>query len=156
MASETDLNMNALRERLESLRGATSFEERCDGVWMEAPDLDVEAMMREMNAEGFRLATMTGRQAPEGETTIMYHFNRGPHLLHFKTRSHGGSHPSLALVSHPASWCERELHDFFAVKFDGHPNLVPLFRPACLNEGFFRDDITPENGPENGPEASQA
>jgi NADH:ubiquinone oxidoreductase subunit C len=38
-----------------------------------------------------------------------------------------------------ASWIEREIHDFFAVEFIGHPNLIPLLRPPGLKDGFFRE-----------------
>jgi NADH:ubiquinone oxidoreductase subunit C len=45
-----------------------------------------------------------------------------------------------------ASWPEREIHDFFAVKFVGHPNLVPLLRPPGLKEGFFRESAPATRG----------
>jgi NADH-quinone oxidoreductase subunit C len=48
------------------------------------------------------------------------------------------------LIARPASWAERELHDFFAVAFPGHPNLAPLLRPSQLTDGFFRDAATAE------------
>lgn len=147
MTEATDLSLEALVTRLEALEGATPFgAPRSDGIWMDAPELDVKTMVQEMTVAGYRLATMSGCPVEDAETVIMYHFNKGPSLVHFKTRSHDGTHPSLATLSHPASWCERELHDFFAVKFEGHPNLVPLLRPEGLNEGFFREQTQIDAG----------
>ena len=128
-----------LAGRLAAIPGATEIAERRDGLWMSAPKLDVEAMAREMKTLGYRLGTMTGVAADDGETTIIYHYSRPPVAVNIKTRTRGGALPSVALIARPASWAERELHDFFAVPFPGHPNLAPLLRPAQLTNGFFRD-----------------
>jgi len=34
--------------------------------------------------------------------------------------------PTITPIYTGASWHERETHDFFGIKFDGHPHLVPL------------------------------
>jgi NADH-quinone oxidoreductase subunit C len=128
-----------LAARLAAIPGATEIAERRDGLWMSAPQLDVEAMAREMNALGYRLGTMTGVAGEDGETTVIYHYSRPPMAVNIKTRTRGGALPSVALIARPASWAERELHDFFAVTFPGHPNLAPLLRPPQLTDGFFRD-----------------
>jgi NADH-quinone oxidoreductase subunit C len=101
--------------------------------------LDVEAMARAMQALGCRLVTMTGLAREDGETTIIYHYARRHETINFKTSTRGGAIPSLAPMVRPASWIEREIHDFFAVVFIGHPNLAPLLRPPELKDGFFRD-----------------
>jgi NADH:ubiquinone oxidoreductase subunit C len=130
--------------RLTALPGAAKLEARGDTWWMVAPQLDVEAMAREMTALGFRLATMTGLPGADGETTIIYHYLRGEDSINVKTATRNGAMPSLAPTVRAASWIERELHDFFAVRFIGHPNLVPLLRPPELQAGFFR---APESEP---------
>ena len=128
-----------LAARLAAIPGSAEVEERRDGLWMSAPRLDVEAMAREMKALGYRLSTMTGLARKDGETTIIYHYVR-PHVpVNIKTCTRDGALPSLASIARPASWIEREIHDFFAVKFPGHPNLAPLLRPPQLKDGFFRD-----------------
>jgi NADH:ubiquinone oxidoreductase subunit C len=133
--------------RLTAIPGSAQVEERCDGLWMLAPQLDVEAMAREMKALGCRLVTMTGLARDDGETTIIYHYARRHEAINFKTATSGGAIRSLAPMLRPASWIEREIHDFFAVDFVGHPNLIPLIRPPELKDGFFRDpdpsSITP-------------
>ena len=37
--------------------------------------------------------------------------------------------PSVASVWPGANWHEREAHDFFGIKFVGHPNLEPFLLP---------------------------
>jgi NADH:ubiquinone oxidoreductase subunit C len=128
-----------LLARLAEIPGSQCVEERADGLWMTAPQLDVEAMAREMKALGFRLVTMTGVARDDGETTIIYHYSRRGQAINFKTVTRGGAIRSLAPLLRPASWIEREIHDFFAVDFTGHPNLIPLMRPPDLKDGFFRE-----------------
>ncbi len=134
-----DTPRSELIARLTTIPGSAQIEERGDGLWISAPQLDVEAMAREMKALGCRLVTMTGLARDDGETTIIYHYARRHDAINFKTVTSGGAIPSLARMVRPASWIEREIHDFFAVDFVGHPNLVPLLRPPELKDGFFRD-----------------
>lgn len=114
-------------------------ESRPDGTWITGPDIDVETMAREMTRLGYRLATMTGLAEPDGETTVIYHFVAPGRAVNFKTRTRAGALPSITPIMRAASWVEREIHDFFGTAFSGHPNLAPLFRPAELREGFFRE-----------------
>ncbi len=37
--------------------------------------------------------------------------------------------PTITTIYNGANWHERETHDFFGIKFDGHPHLVPLLLP---------------------------
>jgi NADH:ubiquinone oxidoreductase subunit C len=116
-----------------------TLEQRRDGAWFIAPDLDVEAMARETTRLGFRLSTMTGLARPDGEAECIYHFVGPGGSVNFKTRTRGGALPSITPLVRAADWIEREIHDFFGVRFPGHPNLAPLLRPSELREGFFRD-----------------
>ena len=134
-----DISRADLIARMGTIPGSAPVEERGDGLWMAAPQLDVEAMAREMESLGCRLITMTGLARDDGETTIIYHYARRHEAINFKTTTSGGAAKSLAPMIRPASWIEREIHDFFAVDFIGHPNLVPLMRPPELKDGFFRD-----------------
>jgi NADH:ubiquinone oxidoreductase subunit C len=136
---EGDMQRADLIARLAAIPGSAPVEDRGDGLWISAPQLEVEAMAREMKALGCRLVTMTGLARNDGETAIIYHYVRGRETINFRTTTRGGAIPSLALITRPASWIEREINDFFAVKFVGHPNLAPLLRPAEVKEGFFRE-----------------
>ncbi len=37
--------------------------------------------------------------------------------------------PTITDIYAGANWHEREAHDFFGIKFDGHPHLIPLLLP---------------------------
>lgn len=37
--------------------------------------------------------------------------------------------PTITPIYAGANWHERETHDFFGIKFDGHPHLIPLLLP---------------------------
>ena len=37
--------------------------------------------------------------------------------------------PTISAIYPGADWHERETHDFFGIKFIGHPNLIPLLLP---------------------------
>ncbi len=37
--------------------------------------------------------------------------------------------PTITGIYAGANWHERETHDFFGIKFDGHPHLIPLLLP---------------------------
>ena len=129
--------------RLPAISGSAEMVERGGSLWISAPQLDVEAIAREMKALGYRLITMTGRARDDGETTIIYHYAQRDQYVSFTTSTRGGAIQSITPTLRMASWIEREIHDFFAVQFIGHPNLIPLLRPPGLKEGFFRE---PEPG----------
>jgi NADH:ubiquinone oxidoreductase subunit C len=124
--------------RLAAIPGSAKAEEHGGSLWISAPQLDVEAMAREMKAMGCRLITMTGRAREDGETTIIYHYAQRQQYVSFTTSTRRGAIPSITPTLRMASWIEREIHDFFAVQFIGHPNLIPLLRPPGLKDGFFR------------------
>jgi len=136
--SEAPISRTDLAARLAAIRGSAEAVERGGTLWISAPQLDVEAMAREMKALGFRLITMTARALEDGETTIIYHYAQRDQYVSFTTSTRGGAIPSVTPTLRMASWFEREIHDFFAVQFIGHPNLIPLLRPPGLKDGFFR------------------
>ena len=138
-AFEGDMSRPDLAARLAAIPGSAQAEEHGDGLWILAPELEVEAMAREMKGLGYRLITMTARAREDGETTIIYHYAQRRQYVSFKTWTHGGAVQSVTPTLRMASWIEREIHDFFAVEFIGHPNLIPLLRPPGLKDGFFRE-----------------
>jgi NADH-quinone oxidoreductase subunit C len=142
-----------LEATLAQIPGTTPVEARPDGLWLVAPDLDVRAMAEAMHAAGFRLSTMTGLAQPDGETTIIYHYIRAHQAINFKTRTRDNALASITPSVRTASWIEREIHDFFAVTFTGHPNLAPLMRPPQLKEGFFRETSDAADQPVDQPAA---
>ena len=135
---EPDMSRADLVARLPAISGSPEVVEHGGSLWISALQLDVEAMAREMKALGYRLITMTGRAREDGETTIIYHYAQREQYVSFTTSTRGGAIRSITPTLRMASWIEREIHDFFAVQFIGHPNLIPLLRPPGLKDGFFR------------------
>jgi len=148
-APEGNLSRTYLAAKLAAISGATVAHEHGDSLWMAAPKLDVEAMAREMKALNYRLITITARAREDGETTLIYHYAQRSQYINFTTCTRGGAIASVTPTLRMASWFEREIHDFFAVEFIGHPNLIPLLRPPGLTKGFFREgdpgSVTPSD-----------
>ena len=135
---EPDMSRADFVARLPAIPGAAEVVERGGSLWISGVQLDVEAVAREMKALDYRLITMTGRAREDGETTIIYHYAQRDQYVSFTTSTRGGAIQSITPTLRMASWIEREIHDFFAVQFIGHPNLIPLLRPPGLKDGFFR------------------
>jgi NADH-quinone oxidoreductase subunit C len=49
--------------------------------------------------------------------------------------------PTACFVYKGANWHERETHEMFGVRFDGHPNLVPLLLPDGFEGHPLRKDF---------------
>lgn len=71
------------------------------------------------------LSAITARAVTDG-LELLYHFwlDGGVTLRVRCGRATGV--PSLTPEVPAASWYEREIHDLFGLRFDGHPNLAPL------------------------------
>jgi len=126
--------------KLPALPGAAPLQQRADGLWMDAPALDVTALAVLMLQEEARLSTMTGIALEGGETEVIYHYARGGQAWHFRVNTrHPNSLPSITPVTAAAGWIEREIADQYAVTFTGHPDPRPLVRPTQLDPGYFRE-----------------
>jgi len=51
--------------------------------------------------------------------------------------------PTISHIYQGANWHERETHDFFGIKFIGHPDLSPLLLPEDADFHPLRKDFTP-------------
>jgi NADH-quinone oxidoreductase subunit C len=49
--------------------------------------------------------------------------------------------PSISEVFPGANWHERETHEFFGIRFLGHPNLSPLLLPEDATYHPLRKDF---------------
>ncbi len=123
---------------LQALPGAAQFEPRADGLWMDAPTLDVTALAVLMLQEQARLSTMTGIALDGGETQVIYHYAKAGLAWHFRVNTRQNTLPSITPVTAAAGWIEREIADQYAVTFAGHPDPRPLVRPTQLAPGYFR------------------
>jgi NADH-quinone oxidoreductase subunit C len=50
--------------------------------------------------------------------------------------------PTISGVFQGAAWHERETHDFFGIRFSGHPNLTPFLLPEDATFHPLRKDFT--------------
>jgi len=51
--------------------------------------------------------------------------------------------PTLSGVFPGANWHERETHDFFGIRFTGHPDLTPFLLPEDATFHPLRKDYAP-------------
>jgi NADH:ubiquinone oxidoreductase subunit C len=51
--------------------------------------------------------------------------------------------PTICKIYSGANWHERETHDFFGIKFEGHPYLVPLLLPEDADFHPLLKDFKP-------------
>ena len=128
-----------LKNLLATLPGAAPFEQRGDGLWMDAPDLDVIAAAHLMLDHGARLSTITALALESSETQVIYHYALGGSPYNLCARTRSGSMASITPITPAANWPEREISDLYAVNFAGHPNPIRLVRPPQLQPGYFRE-----------------
>jgi NADH-quinone oxidoreductase subunit C len=84
-----------------------------------------------LDKEGFSLDTITGVDwMAEAQMEVVYdyfHANRGLRVV-VRTRvaRDNPEVPTISKVFQGANWHERETHDFFGIRFSGHPDLTPF------------------------------
>jgi len=130
--------MDKDEEIFAQLGAGKSWENRPDGWWLETPDTNVEKMAHLMTEAKARLVTITACEVSSGEFRIIYHWDLEGRMLNIIAMTREKSIPSIAEI-HPASdWVEREIHDYFAVRFDGRES-PPLFLSPEDSPGIFLD-----------------
>lgn len=133
--------MNDELEKLLKLTGLPKPESRLDGYWFIFTGIETRKLAEAMHSLKFRLSTATCLERGDGEFNVIYHFVHGSLAVHIRVTTKGQHTPSLAAFLPSASWIEREMHDLYAVNFDGHPDPRPLVRPPQMPEGFFRKSV---------------
>lgn len=72
-------------------------------------------------------------EKPEPQMEVVYDFSHWDTLCRVVIRARiprdNPEIPTISEVFSGANWHERETHDFFGIKFIGHPNLEPLLLP---------------------------
>lgn len=128
-----------LQTELNAIPGAKGLTLRPDGMWIDAPVLDVVGMARVMQQLEARLSTISAVALGNGETRLIYHYAIKNQAANISTTTTGNSIASLTVVTPAAGWIEREIHDLYSVEFVGHPNLERLVLPVQLANGLFRE-----------------
>jgi len=98
------------------------------------PPEKVTAAAEILNRENFFIEAITGVDwIDEQQLEAVYDFNHFVELCRVVVRCRvDRGNPEIPTISHiyqGANWHERETHDFFGIKFSGHPNLEPLLLP---------------------------
>ncbi len=98
--------------------------------------VEVATWLRDHAAARFRmLSDLSGTDYPDrpDRFSVDYHLYSVDHNLRLRLKvrvSLEDPHvPSVTGVWGTANWHEREVYDFFGVRFDGHPNLVRILMP---------------------------
>ncbi len=84
--------------------------------------------------QGLFLEAVTGVDWPkEKQLEVVYDFcNWQPQcrvVVRTRLDRENPQVPTISDICPGANWHERETHDFFGIKFSGHPNLTPLLLP---------------------------
>ncbi|MBN2507471.1 MAG: NADH-quinone oxidoreductase subunit C [Verrucomicrobia bacterium] len=100
-----------------------------------------------MDQFGFALDTITGLDwLPAGRMEIVYDFFHPHATLRVAVRTRVPRDqpdvPTVSSIFPGANWHERETHDFFGIRFLGHPGLTPLLLPEEAAFHPLRKDFT--------------
>jgi len=101
-----------------------------------------------LDQEGFALDAITGVDwLAQGEMEIVYDYFHPLASLRVTVRARvpraEPELPTISLVFPGANWHEREAHDFFGIRFLGHPNLAPFLLPEDADFHPLRKDYQP-------------
>ena len=101
-----------------------------------------------LNQEGFGLDAITGVDwLAQGEMEVVYDYFHPAAPLHVVIRARipraEPELPTISPVFPGANWHERETHDFFGIRFLGHPNLEPFLLPEDAGFHPLRKDYQP-------------
>jgi NADH-quinone oxidoreductase subunit C len=95
------------------------------------PASSIRDAAKAFDGAGFFLESLTALDF-EDTFELVYHFNYyepGSRVVVRAPCGHDQVPPSICDVYRGAIWLEREVHDFFGIKFSGNPDMRPLLLP---------------------------
>jgi NADH-quinone oxidoreductase subunit C len=112
-----------------------------------SPD-QVVAVAEVLDKEGLSLDTITGVDwMAEGQMEVVYDYFHPAKALRVVVRTRiPRDNPEIATIHKVfpgANWHERETHDFFGIRFLGHPNMTPFLLPEDADFHPLRKDYAP-------------
>ena len=110
-----------------------------------APD-QVVSVAAQLDKEGLALDTITGVDwMAQGQMEVVYDYFHPAKALRAVVRTRvprdNPELPTIQNVFPGANWHERETHDFFGIRFVGHPNLTPFLLPEDADYHPLRKDF---------------
>ena len=111
-----------------------------------APD-QVVAAAQLLDRHGFSIDTITGVDwLAQGQMEVVYDYLHFTVNLRVSVRTRvprdDPKVPTISTIFPGANWHERETHDFFGIRFLGHPNLTPFLLPEDATYHPLRKDFT--------------
>lgn len=99
-----------------------------------------------LDRAGYAIDAITGVDwMAAGQMEIVYDYFHFQSPLHVVIRTRvprdNPELPSISKVYPGANWHERETHDFFGIRFRGHPDLTPLLLPEDATYHPLRKDF---------------
>ncbi|MBC8208331.1 MAG: NADH-quinone oxidoreductase subunit C [Desulfobulbaceae bacterium] len=119
------------------VNGVITCDYNATGYHLDAqvdPDQLLDAVSR-IDAAGFFIESITGVDwLKENQLEVVYDFARYDFdlcrvVIRTRVDRAISEVPTITGIYSGANWHERETHDFFGIKFTGHPHLVPLLLP---------------------------
>ncbi len=107
----------------------------------------VVSAAEQLDREGFSLDTITGVDwIGQGQMEVIYDYFHPTRPLRAVVRTRvprdNPEVPTICRVFPGANWHEREAHDFFGLRFQGHPDLTPFLLPEDADYHPLRKDFT--------------
>ena len=104
------------------------------------------AVAEYLSAQSFAIDTITGVDwLTAGQMEVVYDFFHFESPVHVVVRTRVPREqpevPTISGVFPGANWHERETHEFFGIRFRGHPNLSPLLLPEDATYHPLRKDF---------------
>lgn len=109
----------------------------------------VIAIAEAMAANGFFVEAVTGVDwIKEDQMEVIYDYNRMDKEecrvgVRVRIPRSAPEIPTISSIHPGANWHERETHDFFGIKFQGHPDLSPILLPEDADFHPLLKDFKP-------------
>jgi NADH:ubiquinone oxidoreductase subunit C len=106
----------------------------------------VASVASQLDEEGFSLDTITGVDwLAQGQMEVVYDYFHPLKGLRVAVRSRvprdNPEIPTISNIFPGANWHERETHDFFGIRFLGHPDLTPFLLPEDADYHPLKKDF---------------